>query len=241
MQIIPDIYLVGSQDCFLTYTDWYSPDCEYIDCNVFALKLTDQIILFDSGNGASIDQIFDNMLAWNLNPSAISHCFLTHPHFDHAAGASFLKDKGIKIIAHSICADAVQSGDARTCPYLYHRPFPKCEVDIVLQDEDHLTIGDLKIDALHTPGHADGSMVYSFQWRNRKICVTGDLVAESGSLGWDGGIDFNKAKYINSLKQALKLQPDVILPGHRRPALSRGSIWIEQALNKAIMNWGENQ
>ncbi len=237
MQIIPDIYLVGSQDCFLTYTDWYSPDCEYIDCNVFALKLANQIILFDSGNGASIDQIFGNMIAWNLDPGAISHCFLTHPHFDHAAGATLLKDRGVKIIAHSICAAAVESGDARTCPYLYHRPFPKCEVDIVLQDQDHLTIGDFKINALHTPGHADGSLVYSFEWQNRKICVTGDLVAESGSLGWDGSVDFNRAKYINSLKKALELQPDMILPGHRRPALSQGSIWIEQALNQAIMKW----
>lgn len=238
MQIIPDIYLVGSQDCFLTYSDWYSPDCEYVDCNVFAVKLKEKIVLFDGGNGDSIEQIFSNMAAWDLDPSGISHCFLTHPHFDHAGGARRLQEKGVRIVAHSLCAEAVQSGDERTCPYLYHRPFPRCEVDIVLRDEDRIVIDGLAIDVLHTPGHADGSVVYSFEWKSRKIAVTGDLVAESGSLGWEGSVDFNRKNYIESLRKAIKLRPDVILPGHRRAALSRGSIWIEQALNKALIQWG---
>lgn len=241
MQIIPGIYLVGSQDCFLTFTNWYSPDCEYIDANVFAVKLANQIILFDSGNGESVEQIFNNMKAWDLDTKLISHCFLTHPHFDHAGGARFLKNMGIQIVAHSLCAEAVQSGDERTCPYLYHRKFPCCEVDIVLRDEDRLTIGGLTIDALHTPGHANGSMIYSFEWGRQKVCVTGDLVAESGSLGWEGSIDFNRSQYIQSLKRALKLNPDVILPGHRRPSVARGVIWIEQALNKAIVQWGGSE
>ncbi len=237
MQIIPDVYLVGSQDCYLTYSDWYSPDCEYVDCNVFAVKLKNEIVLFDSGNGDSIEQIFANMKGWGLDPTSISHCFLTHPHFDHAGGARRLREMGVRIVAHSHCAEAVESGDERTCPYLYHRAFPRCEVDIVLRDEDRLSVEGMAIDVLHTPGHAEGSVVYSFEWRNRKISVTGDLVAESGSLGWEGSIDFDRVKYIHSLKQALKLHPDMILPGHRRAALSRGFIWIEQAINKAIIQW----
>jgi len=238
MQIIPDIYLVGSQDCFLTYSDWYSPDCEYVDCNVFALKLRESIVLFDSGNGDSMDQIFANMAGWGLDPNRISHCFLTHSHFDHAGGAQRLQERGVRIVAHSLCAEAIQSGDERTCPYLYHRPFPRCKADIVLRDEDRIAVDDVAIDVLHTPGHADGSAVYTFEWRGRKVGVTGDLVAESGSLGWEGSIDFNRTKYIESLRKSLRLQPDVILAGHRRPALSRGWIWIEQALNRAMMQWG---
>lgn len=238
MQIVPGIYLLGSQDCFLTYTDWFSPDCEYVDSNVFAVDLGDQVILFDCGNGASLEQIFSNARGWGLDVERITHCLLTHPHYDHSAGAYRLKERGVKIAAHTVCAEAVRLGDERTCPYLYHRTYVPCEVDIVFCDEDTFAVGGLEIAILHTPGHAQGSVVYSFQWRDREIFVTGDLVAESGSLGWSGSIDFDPRAYVNSLRRLAKMGVDVMLPGHRRPALSRGSVWVEQALNRALMEWG---
>ena len=238
MQIVPGIYLVGSQDCYLTYTEYYSPDCEYIDSNVFAVDLGDEIVLFDCGNGASLEQIFANMRMWSLDPERITHCFLTHPHYDHTAGAHLLKQRGVKIAAHGICADAIRKGDERTCPYLYHRPYSPCETDIVFRDKDQYSWGGIEIEVVHTPGHANGSVVYTFPWKGRKVSVTGDLVAESGSMGWSGSIDFNPRAYVESLKHVSRMELDIILPGHRRPALSRGSIWVEQALNVAIMQWG---
>jgi len=238
MQIIPGIYLVGSQDCFLTYTDWFSPHCEYVDSNVFAVDLGEEIVLFDCGNGASRQQIFENMRAWGLDPGRISHCLLTHPHYDHAAGAARFREKGIKIAAHRICAEAVRAGDARTCPYLYHRPPAPSEVDIEFQDEDSFSVGDFAVEVFHTPGHADGSVVYVFPWRGRKVFVTGDLVAESGSTGWSGSIDFNPKAYVQSLKKLAQMPVDILLPGHRRPALSRGKIWVEEAMNRSIIQWG---
>jgi len=238
MQITPGIYLVGSQDCFLTYTDWFSPDCEYIDSNVFAVELGDDIILFDCGNGASFEQICTNLCTWGLKPGNITHCLLTHPHYDHAAGAYLLKKQGIEIGAHRICAEAIKAGDERTCPYLYHKKFTPCEADIVFEDGETLKIGDLEIRVLHTPGHAGGSAVYSFEWGDQNVFVTGDLVAESGSLGWSGSIDFDPDAYIASLRRLAGMQVDVILPGHRRPALSHGHFWVEQALNRALMTWG---
>lgn len=238
MQIVSGIYLVGSQDCYLTYSDWYSPDCEYIDSNVFAVDLDSEIILFDVGNGDSLEQIFQNMRNWNLDPTKITHCFLTHPHYDHSAGAFLLQQHKVKIAAHRLCAEAIKSGDERACPYLYHRTYQPCTADIILDDESIYQVGSLTIEAFHAPGHANGSLVYSFLWLDRKVFVTGDVVAESGSLGWDGSIDFSPRLYIESLKKLARRPVDIILPGHRRPALSRGIIWVEQALNRAVMRWG---
>ncbi len=238
MQIIPGIYLIGSQDCYLTYTEWFSPDCEYVDSNVFAVDLGDRIVLFDCGNGASFEQICMNMRGWDLDPSKVTHCFLTHSHYDHAAGAHLLKDRGIKIVAHPICAEAIETGDERTCPYLYHKEFVPCAADIRFEDGDTILVGDLDIRAFHMPGHAEGSAVYSFVWNERSVWVTGDLVAESGSLGWSGSIDFDPKAYVASLKRLARMPVDQILPGHRRPALSQGKYWVEQALNRAVMAWG---
>jgi glyoxylase-like metal-dependent hydrolase (beta-lactamase superfamily II) len=238
MQIVPGIYLLGSQDCFLTYTDWFSPDCEYVDCNVFAVDLGEEVILFDSGNGASLEQIFSNARLWGLDVERITHCLLTHPHYDHSAGAYHLKERGVKIAAHTVCAEAVRLGDERTCSYLYHRSYVPSEVDIEFADEDRFSVGGLLMEIIHTPGHAEGSVVYSFRWRDRLVFVTGDLVAESGSLGWSGSIDFDPAAYVQSLKRLSGMRVDILLPGHRRPALSRGRVWVEQALNRALMEWG---
>ncbi len=207
-------------------------------CNVFAIDLGEQIILFDCGNGESLDQIDANLRAWDLDPGAIAYCFITHPHFDHSGGASLLQKRGVKLVAHTICAEAIGRGDERVCSYLYHKPYHPCETDLFLRDEDRLKIGDLSIEAIYMPGHAEGSMVYSFSWRERMVSVTGDLVAESGSLGWSGSIDFNPKAYIRSLKRFVQMKPDIILPGHRRPAFSRGYIWAEQALNRRDYDMG---
>lgn len=238
MQIIPGIYLVGSQDCYLTYTEMFAPVNPWVDSNVFAVDLAERIILFDCGNGFSLDQICENMRCWDLNPERITHCFLTHPHFDHAAAAYLLRERGVKICAHKLCADAVESGDERTIGYFYHKPFHPCLVDIRFDDEDQFELDGFRMDIVHTPGHADGSVVYTFIHNDRKLSVTGDLVAEFGSLGWTGPVDFNRKAYIQSLRKMLSHQLDIILPGHRRPALSRGYIWVEQGLTNAIEQWG---
>ena len=73
------------------------------------------------------------------------------------AGAHRLKERGVKIAAHTVCAEAMRHADERTCPYLYHRPYEACEADIVFRDQARHTVGDLEIDVSHTPGHAGGS------------------------------------------------------------------------------------
>ena len=120
MQLLHNLYQVGGD---LNGVTWAGVDAGYEDGNTYVLKLSDGLILFDCGCGDTLDQIFENMRYWNLDPDDIKACFITHPHFDHAAGAHLLKERGVELYAHGATAQSMASGDERCCGYLYHKEF----------------------------------------------------------------------------------------------------------------------
>lgn len=61
------------------------------DENSYVLEMKTGLILFDCGCGDILNQIFENMQYWGLNPDDIKYCLLTHPHLDHTEGAHLLK------------------------------------------------------------------------------------------------------------------------------------------------------
>ncbi len=131
------------------------------DGNSYVLKTPKGLIMFDSGCGDTMGQIFENMEYWGLSPDDIKYCLLTHPHFDHAGGAHILKSRGIKLIAIHETADAVSSGDERCCGYLYHKKFQTVAVDQIVTDEEQLELLGVKLQVSHLPGHSMGCTAFS--------------------------------------------------------------------------------
>ena len=236
MQLLKDIYQVGGDLMGLTYD---GIDAGYNDCNTYILKRDEGLIMFDAGCGDTIEQIFENIRYWDLDPNSIKYCILTHAHFDHSAGAYYLKENGVKIIAHKETADAVSKGDERTCPYLYHKVFKPFEVDIELTDGEILQILDIKIEVMHVPGHSMGCTAYIFNHQGKKLIVSGDVIGTllDGYHGWSGSIDFNKDKYLHSLLKLSQIDSDIMLPGHGMTYFHKPRNRIEEALNVALVEW----
>ena len=110
MQILKSIYQVGGDLNGITFD---GVDAGYNDGNTYIIARPDGLIMFDTGCGDTMEQIFNNMRYWDLDPDDIKYCFLTHPHYDHTAGGSFLKERGVKFISIAETADAVSKGDDR--------------------------------------------------------------------------------------------------------------------------------
>ena len=236
MQILKNLYQVGGSLNNITHTEIFDP---FDDCNVYVLNLGENCILFDCGNGETLEQIFANMRYWDFSPDKITHCLLTHAHWDHAGAACLLKEKGIQLIAHPNAADAVQAGDERCCGYLYHKSFNSCQIDTIVEDGDSITINDQIIKVHHFPGHTMGCTAYEFIWEGKKIFVTGDTIGTLGvgHFGWDGSIDFDKKNYIESLTKFARLSFNMMLPGHGLITFEGPKRRVETSLNEALIQW----
>ena len=236
MQILKNLYQVGGDLNGITFDQ---PGAQWNDGNCYVLQTLEGLMMFDCGCGDTMDQIFANMIYWDLAPEEIKYCILTHPHYDHAGGGHILKRLGVKFISIGETAAAVSLGDERCCGYLYHKIFTPFEVDQVVLDGDKINVLGIQIEVIHVPGHSMGCTAYSFIWDNKRVMVSGDLIGTllSGDFGWSGSIDFNKQVYIESLKKLARIDSDIMLPGHGLIYFHKPRQRVEQALNSALMQW----
>ena len=236
MQLLNNIFQVSGDLVGLTVDE---PGAIWNDCNSYIVRLDEGLLLFDTGCGDTLDQLFANIRYWGMDPADIRYVFLTHPHYDHAGGGHRLKSLGKQFVSSKETADAVRKGDIRCCGYLYHKTFQPFEVDTLLEDTQKITVMGLEIEARLMPGHSMGCTIYSFEWEGKKVVISGDVIGTklSGDFGWSGSIDFCRTKYLESLKRMACLEIDYMLPGHGMVYFSGAKRRVEEVLNTALMEW----
>ncbi len=127
----------------------------YMDQNVYLISGSTGAVIIDPGQ--MTDEIREFIAENKSKELAI---LLTHNHFDHILGADEARALGNGKIYIS-APDAIGLSDAsvnlceRFC--LDFLPF---EADEVLSDNQLLTVGDIKIKVLITPGHSRGSSCF---------------------------------------------------------------------------------
>ena len=134
--------------------------------------------------------------------TTITHILLTHHHWDHVVGLAELGER---------------FGASRSSPI---RSAASCSSDgLVTGTIDHgdvLETGDLRIEAIHTPGHCADHLALRI---NDADCLTADVIFK-GTVGGTGapgatGLGDLKASIMDRL---MELPNDVRLhPGHREP------------------------
>jgi glyoxylase-like metal-dependent hydrolase (beta-lactamase superfamily II) len=236
MQILKKLYQVGGD---LNGITWDGVDAGYNDSNCYIIERPEGLIMIDCGCGDTLEQIFDNLKYWDLNPDHIKYCFLTHPHLDHAGAGHLLKKSGVKFVSSAETADAVKKGDERCGIYLYHKTFTQFVVDHILDDGEKIKIFGIEFEANLLPGHSMGCTAYLFKYGNKRIVVSGDIIGTllDGYFGWNGSIDFDRKIYLESLKRFAKVEADIMLPGHGLIYFHKPQRRIEEALNMALMEW----
>lgn len=134
--------------------------------------------------------------------TVITHILLTHHHYDHVVGVEKLAERfGVPVLAHPRCRELVGE-------------------DVVTGTIDHgdvLETGDLRIEAIHTPGHCADHLALRI---NDDDCLTADVLFHGtvGGTGAPGATSLGDLK-ASIMDRLMELPNDVrIHPGHRTPS-----------------------
>ena len=161
-------------------------------------------IVIDPGDEAQRLQMLLNALG-----VTVSAILLTHVHFDHILAVRELQEiTEAPLYVHAGDASAL-TDNARNMIPPYRLPYA-LKADHLLNDGDTVTVGDLTLTVLHTPGHTPGSCCYFCDG----LLIAGDTLF-AGSIGrtdFEGG---DMSKMIGSLRRLKTLPEDTrVISGH---------------------------
>ena len=149
--------------------------------------------------------------------------YLTHSHIDHIADAYLYQEEGIPIYVHPLDAENLENPGSDGLPNILGVRGVK--YDGLLEEGQHLSLGDLSFQVLHTPGHSPGSLCFYFE--KEKTLFTGDLLFR----GAYGRTDFPTSSAQNlfrSLARIARLPEECsVLSGHgEKTTIGREKAWI---------------
>jgi hydroxyacylglutathione hydrolase len=134
----------------------------------------------------------------------------THGHSDHTEGLAELKRlTGAEVAIHELDASMLCDPELSGAMMFGYRQ-EEVAADRLLREGDTVSVGDLRLTVVHTPGHTPGS-----------ICLLGHGVLFSGDCLFAGGIGRvdlpggDERAMLESLTRLVELDPDVkVYPGH---------------------------
>lgn len=139
----------------------------------------------------------------------VTHIINTHGHHDHTNGnAKVVELTGAAVAAHLRCP---------------------VSVDIAISESQQVVVGELRLEFMHVPGHAEDHLtVYE---RVHQILITGDLIFV-GKVGGTKNDNDARVEW-ESLNRVLRTIPDAatVWPGHDYGARPSSTIALERAMN----------
>lgn len=154
----------------------------------------------------------DKILSYIKNNGLIlEYILLTHGHGDHIGAVKSIREKtGAKVVAHTDEKELLNDNRKNLSCMMPHCGPQELDADIYVNDKEKLTLGNLKLSFIHTPGHTKGGMCIRVNYD----MFTGDTLF-AGSIGRTDFIGGSYKELEKSLKKLSKYENDVkIHPGH---------------------------
>ena len=216
--VVPGIHLLGG----------LGPSAAYV------IETSQGVVMIDSGLESDARPVRKALIELQIDVANLNSIFLTHAHGDHCGGAAYLRSAtGAKIYAGQGDVQVLQEGSSHDAFFstFYmpnHRPH-STSIDVELHGGERFTFGDVRIDAIATPGHTPGSICYLVENRGKRILFSGDVIMNytEKPLGTYSTYLAPRYRgdardYLRTLRELRSMPvPDLILPGH--PSANSGA------------------
>jgi hydroxyacylglutathione hydrolase len=198
------------------------------DCNVYAIRSSQGVLLVDSGIGRDPDGIPRAILAAGLDPKSLVAVLLTHTHLDHSGGAAHLQEKfGAEVFASPEAVERlrVADEDSISLPVArrvgMYRPDDRFRPTRATPVEAGTVLewGDVTAEVLATPGHASDHLAFLIRVDALSILFSGDLLFPRGRVFLLSTPDASLQALIRSLNQLRGVDIDALCPGHSAPVV----------------------
>ncbi len=157
----------------------------------------------------------------------VKFAVITHYHTDHFYGAGALKEEGATLIAHEWALDYISQPSSWNF-YEARKKILKEHMEgtdmvpphITIKGEIDIYLGEYKFEVRHfCKAHTQGDIIV---WMpEQRVLFSGDIV-------FDGRIPFlgsgNSKGWLVCLEKIMELAPEVLLPGHGDPMLTKERI-----------------
>ena len=199
----------------MTTLHWHNADVEVhkvvvgpFENNVFVVRCR------ASGEAVLIDAANEHERLLELcDALGVRRVLETHGHWDHIQAVAAMREAGYEVAVTAL--DAPRLKDVG--------------YDVFLDDKEVIEVGRLRLHAIHTPGHTEGSI--SLFDQSAGLLLSGDTLFFGGWGRTDlpGG---DAAAMLDSLSRLRTLDPATrVIPGHgRETMISTESAWIDNSI-----------
>jgi len=190
---------------------------ERLGCNVYLVYYEAEWLLIDIGFDETVDEIVEMIRQLDFPLSSSKTVIATHADVDHIQGLAKVKQLlKTTVTGHRLAAEALATGDtiktfARIDAQDIHLDMPPVKLDTLVDEGDVITVGKLKLEVWHTPGHTDSQL--SFRLGN--LLFSGDNIYRDGCVG---AIDAHHGSdiqaFLKSLRRIRASDVEWLLPSH---------------------------
>lgn len=176
-------------------------------------------ILLDGTLKENVGPIEQNIQSLGFRLEDVEIIINSHAHFDHAAGIAQLKaDTGAQVMAMAEERSALEKGRHEGDNKYGATRFPAVKVDRVLKDGDIVSVGDVELTAMHTPGHTKGCTTWATSVRHGeatlKVVFPCSLTVAGNKLVGNKGHPAIVEDYRKSFDRLQSTKADIVLPAH---------------------------
>ena len=202
---------------------WYISGQKWV--GAYLIDTGDGLILLDTGIAESVYLLVDSIYTLGYRPTDIKMILISHAHLDHFGGAAAMK----ALTGAPLYMSREDEKFMRECPAETELPHDiwhvqHIEVDRFYDDNEPITLGDISIRTMLTPGHTIGCT--SFFWEEKNP-VNGEVytVAMHGGVGANTMNDKYyetsqyltpdlRERFLQDAEKLKKIHVDIALPSH---------------------------
>lgn len=135
-----------------------------LDLSVFLITSDEGHILINTGLADSTELIRSNVESLGFDFDDIRILLTMQAHWDHTAAMAEIKElTGAEVWATPEDARVLEDGGFSDAHFGGRESFEPVAVDRIIEQDDIITLGDLRITVHEHPGHTEGSSSYTFQ------------------------------------------------------------------------------